>query len=96
MSDEFENRLQTDFIFNGSRQDVIDLWLTNRSSWYPMTLLETDPKKDRERCSVTGAYCSGFLNLPAFCRPGTMRYVVCASGESIYVVEACKRDEVTQ
>jgi hypothetical protein len=95
MSDEFEQRLQTDFIFNGCKQDVIDLWLTNRSSWYPTTLLETDTF-GRGRCSATGAYCSGFTGFPAFCRPGTMRYVVCASGESIYVFEACKRSEVTQ
>ena len=95
MSDEFEQRLQTDFIFNGSKQDVIDLWLSNLSNWYPMPLVETD-KFGRGKCSVTEAYCSGFTGLPAFCRPGTMRYVVCTSGESIYVFEACKRDEVTQ
>jgi hypothetical protein len=94
MTDEFEQRLQTDFIFDGSRQDVIDFWLTNRSSWYPTTLLETDTF-GRGRCSVTGAYCSGFTGFPAFCRPGTMRYIVCTSGESLHVVEACKLDEVT-
>jgi hypothetical protein len=93
MTDEFEQRLQTDFIFNGSEQDVVDLWLTNRSNWYPTTLLETDTF-GRGCCCVTGAYCSGFTGLPSFCKPGTMRYVVCTSGESLHVVEACKRDEV--
>jgi len=93
MTDEFEQRLQTDFIFNGCNQDVADLWLTNRSSWYPTTLIETD-EFGRGRCSVTGAYCSGFSGFPEFCRPGTMRYVVCTSGESLYVFEACKRSEV--
>ena len=95
MSDEFEQRLDTDFIFNGSKQDIIDLWLESRSNWYPMPLLETDAF-GRGKCSVTAAYCSGFTGVPAFCRPGTMRYVVCTSGESLHVVEACKRDEVTQ
>jgi hypothetical protein len=94
MTDEFEQRLQTDFIFNGCKQDVIDLWLSNRSNWYPTTLIGANISGSGHLCSVTGAYCSGFANLPAFCKPGTMRYVVCTSGESIYVVEACKRDEV--
>jgi hypothetical protein len=94
MTDEFEQRLQTDFIFSGSKQDVIDLWLSNRSNWYPMTLVETD-KFGRGKCSVTGVSCFWFPDLPRFCKRGTKRYIVCTSGESIYVVEACKRDEVT-
>ena len=93
MTDEFEQRLTTDFIFNGSKQEVIDLWLTNRSNWYPTALLETDTF-GRGRCSVTGV-CYSLLNAcPGFCKPNTMRYVVCTSGELIYVFEACKRDEV--
>jgi len=93
MNDEFENRLQTDFIFNGSKQDVIDLWLSNRSNWYPATLLKVGADLIL-RCSVTGVRCRPFSVYPKFCRPNTMRYIACTSGESLHVIEACKRDEV--
>jgi hypothetical protein len=93
MTDEFEQRLQTDFIFNGCKQDVIDLWLSNRSNWYPTTLIGANISGSGH-CIVTGASCSWFTGLPPFCRPGTMRYIVCTSGESLQVVEACKRGEV--
>jgi hypothetical protein len=69
MTDEFEQRLQTDFIFNGCKQDVIDLWLSNRSNWYPTTLIGANISGSGH-CIVTGASCSWFTGLPPFCRPG--------------------------
>jgi hypothetical protein len=93
MTDEFEQRLQTDFIFDGCKQDVIDLWLTNRSNWYPATLLKVGADLIL-RCSVTGVGCHPLSVYPKFCRLNTMRYIACTSGESLHVVEACKRDEV--
>jgi hypothetical protein len=93
MTDEFEQRLQTDFVFNGSKQDVIDLWLTNRSNWYPATLLKVG-SDGFLRCSVTGVRCHPLSVYPKFCRLNTMRYIACTSGECLYVFEACKRNEV--
>jgi hypothetical protein len=93
MTDEFEQRLQTDFIFNGSKQDVIDLWLANRSNWYPATLLKTG-MDGFLACSVTGVRCHPLSVYPKFCRLGTMRYIACTSGECLYVFEACRRSEV--
>lgn len=94
MTDEFEQRLDADFIFNGSKQEVIDLWLTNRSSWYPTTLVENDGS-GKMRCSITGVNCEGFSTVPAFCT-GLMRHIECNNGQTLHVVKACKRDEVTQ
>jgi len=92
VTDEFEQRLTTDFIFNGSRQDVIDLWLTNRSNWYPTTLVENDGA-GKMRCSVTGVYCNYRNVVPAFCT-GLMRHIECDNGQTLHVVKACRRNKV--
>jgi hypothetical protein len=90
--DEFESRFDADYIFQGSKDDVVALWLNNKSRWYPDVLVTKNNLGDMW-CSVTGVICEDLHTMPLFCLGG-MKHVSCTSGETLHVCEAVKREDI--
>ena len=92
--DEFEKRFDSDYIFDGTKEDVVQLWLTSQSRWYPDSLVAKNSRGEMF-CSVTDVICEDLHTMPLFCKSGSMRHVSCTSGETLHVCEAwCRRDEI--
>lgn len=91
--DEFEQRLNDDWIFDGTVKDIETLWLESRSKWYPETFVDRDGNGEMW-CRITDVICERHRVLPLFCRDGGMRHVSCTSGETLHVCEAVRRGEI--
>lgn len=69
--DEFEQRLNDGWIFDGTVKDIETLWLESRSKWYPETFVDRDgnsaliPPSDAADQSMT------LSDLRAICGDGT-------------------------
>lgn len=92
MVDEFEKRFDADYIFDGTKEDVVQLWLTNQSRWYPDSLVAKNSRGEMF-CSVTDVICEDLHTMPLFCH-GRMKHVSCTSGETLHVCEAYRRAEI--
>ena len=90
--DEFEKRLNADCVFEGTKDDLVQLWLSNQSRFYPDVLVSKNSHGEMF-CSVTDVICEDLHTMPLFCR-GRMRHVSCTSGETLHVCEAYRREEI--
>jgi len=93
MVDDFEKRLDADHVFEGTKDDVVQLWLNNHSRWYPDVLVAKNSRGEMF-CSVTDVICEDLHTMPLFCKSGTMKHVSCTSGETLHVCEAYRREEI--
>lgn len=93
MVDEFESRFDADYVFSGTKDDLVQLWLTNQSRWYPDVLV-TKNSNGEMFCSVTDVICEDLRTMPLFCKEGSMKHVYCDNGETLHVCEAFFRDEI--